>query len=164
MERGHGGKIGVTSPGDLGCGSTFYFVAYLPSVPRETLPVLDRFSSRLLLLEPDEDILMPQHTQHTQHTQLPHPHQHQHRHQQQQQQQLAGGPVDRHAAVQLRPATDVFAHVLIVDDSALTRRLVGRTLDSIGATYNQCENGKQAVDQVALGNSYCVILMDKEMV
>ena len=65
-------------------------------------------------------------------------------------------------------------HVLIVDDSAMTRRMLRKTLQVAGCTCDEAEDGAQAVDRVrsrleAMGLSseerqYDAILMDFIMV
>ncbi len=46
----------------------------------------------------------------------------------------------------------------------MTRKLLRKTLASINVTYSEAENGRVAVDRIARGETFAVILMDKEMV
>ncbi len=58
----------------------------------------------------------------------------------------------------------ITAMILIVEDSKTTRVLMEKTLKSLGFSYRSVENGKIAVDKIAAGERYLLILMDKEMV
>jgi hypothetical protein len=61
-------------------------------------------------------------------------------------------------------STESSVDVLIVDDSAMTRKLLSKTLDSLGVKYATCENGRQAVDQLTNNRISCsIVFMDKEV-
>eukprot|EP00299_Pterocystis_sp_00344_P020162 c9918_g1_i1.p1 GENE.c9918_g1_i1~~c9918_g1_i1.p1 ORF type:complete len:696 (-),score=111.86 c9918_g1_i1:22-2073(-) len=55
--------------------------------------------------------------------------------------------------------------VLVVDDSALTRKLMAKTLEGLGVTFDTCEDGLQAVKMLTGEKAVmcAVVLMDKEM-
>eukprot|EP00301_Raphidiophrys_heterophryoidea_P007134 c12803_g6_i1.p1 GENE.c12803_g6_i1~~c12803_g6_i1.p1 ORF type:complete len:831 (+),score=242.69 c12803_g6_i1:233-2725(+) len=58
----------------------------------------------------------------------------------------------------------VVVDVLVVEDSMISRKLVAKTLRNMGVTFDQCVDGKEAVEKLEANNQYCsVILMDKEM-
>ena len=57
-------------------------------------------------------------------------------------------------------------HVLVVDDSALSRKMLIKTLTAIGHTCDEAEDGQMAVNKVKENGltTYNVILMDFIMV
>jgi hypothetical protein len=164
IHSGHQGEIGVRSPGDLGCGSTFFFIIDFPLITEEmtnTTSWVKTMQSRnsrgrsylsfpqllkhvsMNADDTDDEIFSPR--------------------------ILPSSSNVRHSlsttleALQ-RTMTPIAAHVLIVDDSAITRKLVGRTLQSLGATFDACQNGQEAVEKLESGARFLLILMDKEMV
>jgi len=54
------------------------------------------------------------------------------------------------------------AHILIVEDEAMIRRMLYLRLKARGHTLEECENGRIAVEK-ALGGSFDLILMDMHM-
>jgi CheY-like chemotaxis protein/nitrogen-specific signal transduction histidine kinase len=53
----------------------------------------------------------------------------------------------------------VFGHVLVVEDNAVNRMLIGAYLDEFGLTYDIVEGGTEAIVAIA-GNRYDLVLMD----
>jgi CheY-like chemotaxis protein len=53
--------------------------------------------------------------------------------------------------------------VLIVDDSAMVRRVTGNLVSDLGHTFTAVADGEKAVQLVASGAQYDVILMDNQM-
>jgi class 3 adenylate cyclase len=52
---------------------------------------------------------------------------------------------------------------LVVDDSAVNRRLLVRRLESLGLAVDEAENGRLALDRLERGNSIDVVLLDVMM-
>jgi signal transduction histidine kinase/CheY-like chemotaxis protein len=71
------------------------------------------------------------------------------------------------AAAASATAPSLSGRVLLVDDGADNRRLIGLVLERAGANVETAENGQQAVDKVLAtrseGASYDLILMDMQM-
>ncbi len=59
-------------------------------------------------------------------------------------------------------AADRSAHILIVDDNDINRRIIAAILDEIGHTYEQAENGARAIEMHRSGD-FDLILMDVQM-
>jgi hypothetical protein len=61
--------------------------------------------------------------------------------------------------------SDGHVDVMVVDDSAMTRKLLVKTLESLGLTVDTCENGKEAVEKlIGVEPIRCsLVLMDKEV-
>jgi CheY-like chemotaxis protein len=53
--------------------------------------------------------------------------------------------------------------ILIVDDSAMVRRVTSRLVKELGHTFAEAVDGEKAVQAVASGAHYDVILMDNQM-
>ena len=53
-------------------------------------------------------------------------------------------------------------HVLLVDDSPINRRFIGRALSNAGIRVSDAENGRVAVERAQTGG-YDIILMDMQM-
>jgi signal transduction histidine kinase len=60
--------------------------------------------------------------------------------------------------------TSCIAHILLVEDSVLNQKMMGKLLQRYKLTYEIANNGQEAVDRVVTrGERYHMILMDKEM-
>jgi signal transduction histidine kinase/ActR/RegA family two-component response regulator len=57
---------------------------------------------------------------------------------------------------------DAGIDVLIVDDAVLNRKVTARMCKKLGLTYDEAENGLQAVEMMAVKN-YSLVTMDQEM-
>jgi len=65
----------------------------------------------------------------------------------------------------VRPEREVLGlrkHVLVVDDNAVNRRVLGALLEKLGCTVETARNGREAVD-AAINGKFSVILMDCQM-
>jgi class 3 adenylate cyclase len=58
---------------------------------------------------------------------------------------------------------NVQGRALVVDDSAVNRRLLVRRLESLGLAVEEVENGRLALDRLAAGNGIDVVLLDVMM-
>lgn len=68
-------------------------------------------------------------------------------------------PFDRSKAERLVPATEKKLTILVVDDNAVNRQVVGQMLKRLGHTVEMCRNGLEAVDHCST-NLYDLVLMD----
>lgn len=57
---------------------------------------------------------------------------------------------------------DIHPNALIVDDIFINRMLIAEMLEQMEWTYEEAENGKEAIDKLRSGN-FDVVLMDIEM-
>jgi phosphoserine phosphatase RsbU/P len=54
-------------------------------------------------------------------------------------------------------------HLLVVDDNPVNRKVLGRYLEQLGHTIRYAENGRQALEMLAAGTHFDMMLLDIEM-
>eukprot|EP00299_Pterocystis_sp_00344_P020349 c9983_g3_i1.p1 GENE.c9983_g3_i1~~c9983_g3_i1.p1 ORF type:complete len:661 (-),score=152.20 c9983_g3_i1:227-1981(-) len=142
IELGHNGLIDFES--SAGSGSTFFFeitFPIAPSVPLTTLSIQPTFGSqRYLKLERGER-------------------------DSENAEEIANDPAEPIRSYEAAEEMLFDVDVMIVDDSAMTRALMVRTLTLLDLTSLACENGSEAVEKLLGSNRIkCrLVVMDKEM-